>query len=82
MQFIGFSTQTAEYIKNQLSGPSSFVFFHEDLSSNYAGINFWKELRQGLKEGTRRFNCAELLFLVLMGAVAPNQAPNYYYIPH
>ena len=55
---------------------------YEDIASNIAGIEFWLNYGEKLKEGEITLTDAVKEYLTTLEAVDPSEAPNYEYIPH
>src|SRR5690606_35477286 len=55
---------------------------YEDIASDIAGIEFWLQYGDNLKNGTMNLTSAVKEFFTNLGAVDPSEAPNYEYIPH
>lgn len=72
-RFIEFSQQRTD--------PKS-AYSYEDYSSNKAGIDFWKQYGDGLLQGTVTVTEATSAYFDSIGAVAPEQAPNFDTISH
>ncbi|WP_379091922.1 hypothetical protein [Pedobacter sp. UC225_65] len=75
-------TTGAEYIQAKLNEQQASAFSYEDLPSNYAGINFWKQYGASIANGTNDFNSALTGYFNQLNAREPSEAPNYDYIPH
>lgn len=75
-------TTGAEYVQSKLNSQQASAFSYEDLPSNYAGINFWKQYGTSISNGTNDFNSAITGFFNQLNAKEPSEAPNYDYIPH
>jgi|GEM_PF-2406490 len=74
------ATMDAEAI--QILKNSESAFSYEDIPSNVAGIHFFKQYGNNIKNGSLSLESAVNNFFQLNGATSPRNAPNYDYIPH
>jgi len=91
LQFANFSRQKGEFVARVMiiaseevqavTAPSS-SYSYEDLPSDQAGIDFWHNYGKQLTRGDFSLYEAVGKFLNDLGAVIPNEAPNYELIPH
>ena len=69
--------EAIQFLKN-----SESAFSYEDIPSNVAGIHFYKQYGDAIKNGNISLETAVKDFFVANGATLPSNAPNYDYIPH
>ena len=74
------ATMDAEAI--QLLKNSESAFSYEDIPSNVAGIHFYKQYGDDIKNGSISLEATVNNFFQLNGATLPRNAPNFDYIPH
>jgi RHS repeat-associated protein len=76
-ELYAYNSERYQYWNDNPSGWS-----YEDIASDIAGIEFWIQYGERLKNAEINLTNATKEYLTSLGAVDPSKAPNYNYIPH